>query len=200
MKDTTVDTAEVYCLSNNGGTVNAENFTAIGCDTCAIYNFSGDMNLVNVTVEGSRDANISTAGGNLTIDGGTLYVCRDKSLVVGNGKAVVNNVKFLGTNREKYGVYAYGGETYLNNCSIENTSSTAVKLDAGAYVELNKVDIKDSAQNGFQNEGGRLVINDVTLDNMDSHGIYNNGGEIWNVVNILDFHFLGDWESFSREW
>lgn len=30
--------------------------------------------------------------------------------------------------------------------------------------------------------------------------IYNHGGEIWNVVNILDFHFLGDWESFSREW
>ena len=30
--------------------------------------------------------------------------------------------------------------------------------------------------------------------------IYNNGGEIWNVVNIIDFHFLGDWESFSREW
>lgn len=30
--------------------------------------------------------------------------------------------------------------------------------------------------------------------------IYNYGGEIWNVVNILDYHFLGDWESFSREW
>jgi len=30
--------------------------------------------------------------------------------------------------------------------------------------------------------------------------IYNTGGEIWNVVNILDFHFLGDWESFTREW
>ena len=30
--------------------------------------------------------------------------------------------------------------------------------------------------------------------------IYNQGGEIWNVVNILDFHLLGDWESFSREW
>ena len=30
--------------------------------------------------------------------------------------------------------------------------------------------------------------------------IYNTGGEIWNVINILDFHFLGDWESFSREW
>ncbi len=30
--------------------------------------------------------------------------------------------------------------------------------------------------------------------------IYNLGGEIWNVVNVLDYHFLGDWDSFSREW
>ena len=30
--------------------------------------------------------------------------------------------------------------------------------------------------------------------------IYNTGGEIWNVINILDFHCLGDWESFTREW
>ncbi len=30
--------------------------------------------------------------------------------------------------------------------------------------------------------------------------IYNQGAEIWNVVNILDFHCLGDYESFTREW
>lgn len=30
--------------------------------------------------------------------------------------------------------------------------------------------------------------------------IYNQGAEIWNVVNILDFHSLGDYESFTREW
>ncbi len=30
--------------------------------------------------------------------------------------------------------------------------------------------------------------------------IYNNGGEIWNVVNIIDFNFLGSWETFTREW
>lgn len=30
--------------------------------------------------------------------------------------------------------------------------------------------------------------------------IYNQGGEIWNVLNVLDYHCLGDWESFSREW
>ena len=30
--------------------------------------------------------------------------------------------------------------------------------------------------------------------------IYNRGAEIWNVVNTLDFNFLGDYESFTREW
>jgi SNF2 family DNA or RNA helicase len=30
--------------------------------------------------------------------------------------------------------------------------------------------------------------------------IYNRGGEIWNVVNILEYHCLGDWDSFTREW
>ena len=30
--------------------------------------------------------------------------------------------------------------------------------------------------------------------------IYNHGGEIWNVTNVLDYHLLGDWESFTREW
>ena len=30
--------------------------------------------------------------------------------------------------------------------------------------------------------------------------IYNKGSEIWNVINILDYHCLGDWESFTRAW
>jgi SWI/SNF-related matrix-associated actin-dependent regulator 1 of chromatin subfamily A len=30
--------------------------------------------------------------------------------------------------------------------------------------------------------------------------IYNYGGEIWSVLNILDYHCLGDYDSFSREW
>ncbi|WP_080840034.1 DEAD/DEAH box helicase [Cohnella massiliensis] len=30
--------------------------------------------------------------------------------------------------------------------------------------------------------------------------IYGKGGEMWNVMNILDFQCLGDWESFTREW
>ena len=184
MKGTTVDTSEVYCLSNNGGIVNAEDFTAIGCDTCAIYNFSGDMNLVNVNVNGSRDGNVANAGGNLTIDGGVLDVCRDKSLVVGNGKVEVSDVTFKGTTSEKYGIYAYGGETYIHDCAIENVSSTAVKLDAGSYVELNNVSIKDVEQNAFQNDGGKLVANGVTVENANSHCIYNNGGEI--VVDGLE--------------
>lgn len=30
--------------------------------------------------------------------------------------------------------------------------------------------------------------------------IYNHGGEIWNVMNIIEYHCLGDWESFTAEW
>jgi len=30
--------------------------------------------------------------------------------------------------------------------------------------------------------------------------IYNKGGEIWNIMNILEYHCLGDYDSFSREW
>lgn len=30
--------------------------------------------------------------------------------------------------------------------------------------------------------------------------IYNHGGEIWNVMNIIDYHCLGDWDGFTREW
>jgi hypothetical protein len=30
--------------------------------------------------------------------------------------------------------------------------------------------------------------------------IFNRAGEIWAVTNILDYHCLGDWDSFTREW
>lgn len=30
--------------------------------------------------------------------------------------------------------------------------------------------------------------------------IYNRGGEIWNVMNIIEYHCLRDWDSFTREW
>ena len=30
--------------------------------------------------------------------------------------------------------------------------------------------------------------------------IYNRGGEIWNVTNVIEMHCLGDWDSFTREW
>lgn len=30
--------------------------------------------------------------------------------------------------------------------------------------------------------------------------IYNRGGEIWNVMNAIDFHCLGSFDSFTRQW
>ncbi|MEG0741044.1 MAG: DEAD/DEAH box helicase [Clostridia bacterium] len=43
-------------------------------------------------------------------------------------------------------------------------------------------------------EGARRVIG------LSGTPIYNRGAEIWNVINILDYHFLGDFDSFTREW
>ena len=63
IKGTSVDTSEVYCLANNGGKVYAEDFTASKCDTCTVYNFSGDMEFKNLTISGSRDGNIANASG-----------------------------------------------------------------------------------------------------------------------------------------
>ena len=175
---TTVDTASVYCLANNGGQVTATDFTAAKCDTCAVYNFSGDIVLNNLTVTGSRDGNLSNAGGNMTVNGATLGVCRDKSVTVGSGVAILNDVSIEGTTGEKYGVYAFGGKLYINDSTIVNVSSSAVKLDMGSYVELSNVTIQDAEQNGFQTDGGQLVANNVTMENLGSHGIYNNGGTI----------------------
>lgn len=35
---------------------------------------------------------------------------------------------------------------------------------------------------------------------MSGTPIYNYGNEMWNIMNIIEHHCLGDWESFSREW
>lgn len=45
-----------------------------------------------------------------------------------------------------------------------------------------------------------LAQNAQRIVGLSGTPIYNRGAEIWNVVNILDFHFLGDYESFTREW
>ena len=45
-----------------------------------------------------------------------------------------------------------------------------------------------------------LSSNCETVYGLSGTPIYNYGGEIWNVINILDFHFLGSFDSFSREW
>lgn len=39
-----------------------------------------------------------------------------------------------------------------------------------------------------------------TVIGLSGTPIYNRGGEIWNVLNIIDYHCLGDWDSFTREW
>lgn len=178
LNGTTVDTAAVYCLANNGGKVTAKNFTAKKCDTCAVYNFAGDMELTDLTISGSRDGNIANGGGNLTVNGAMLEKCRDKSIVVANGKAVFNDVTLAGTSREKYGVYVYGGECYMTDGSIYDISSTAFKVDTGGYVEAKNITMKDIAQIAFRADGGKILAEGITADTLGSHAIYNMEGDI----------------------
>lgn len=39
-----------------------------------------------------------------------------------------------------------------------------------------------------------------TVIGLSGTPIHNSGGEIWSVLNILETHCLGGWESFTREW
>lgn len=45
-----------------------------------------------------------------------------------------------------------------------------------------------------------LAESSDTVIGLSGTPIYNRGGEIWNVLNIIDYHCLGDWDSFTREW
>lgn len=63
-------------------------------------------------------------------------------------------------------------------------------------------EIQELRRNGSSKYSAASLLSESVENCIGLSGtpIYNNGGEIWNVINILDFHFLGDWESFSREW
>ena len=63
-------------------------------------------------------------------------------------------------------------------------------------------EIQELRRNGSSKYSAASLISSACENCIGLSGtpIYNNGGEIWNVINIIDFHFLGDWESFSREW
>ena len=180
---TTVENAGTYSLGNNGGKVVAKNFTAKKGNSCAIYNFSGDMELINVTTQGIREANITNGGGNMTVKGADLQKCNDKSIVVGNGVAVFEDIKIGGTKREKYGCYVYGGELYINNAEMKEIDSTAFKVDMGGIIEVKNATVKGVGDIGMRSDGGKMTLENVSIEDIKSHGIYNMNGEI-NVKNV----------------
>ncbi|MGI6174164.1 MAG: DEAD/DEAH box helicase [Christensenellales bacterium] len=63
-------------------------------------------------------------------------------------------------------------------------------------------EIQELRRSGTEKYSAASLLSDSCENVIGLSGtpIYNHGGEIWNVVNILDYHFLGDWESFTREW
>jgi len=63
-------------------------------------------------------------------------------------------------------------------------------------------EIQELRHAGTEKYSAASLLSDAceTVFGLSGTPIYNRGGEIWNVVNILDFHALGDYESFTREW
>lgn len=63
-------------------------------------------------------------------------------------------------------------------------------------------EIQELRRSGSEKYSAASLISDGAqrVYGLSGTPIYNNGGEIYNVMNILDFHCLGDWEGFTREW
>ncbi len=73
--------------------------------------------------------------------------------------------------------------------------------DAGlAYVVFDEIqELRHSGTEKYS-AASLLADNAKRVIGLSGTPIYNRGAEIWNVINILDFHFLGNYESFTREW
>lgn len=63
-------------------------------------------------------------------------------------------------------------------------------------------EIQELRHSGTEKYSSASLLSDTCENVIGLSGtpIYNRGGEIWNVMNILEFHCLCDWESFTREW
>ena len=80
-----------------------------------------------------------------------------------------------------------GWKQYLADAEIEHVVFDEIQELRHSGTE------KYSAASLLADHAGRVI-------GLSGTPIYNRGAEIWNVVNILDFHFLGNYESFTREW
>lgn len=63
-------------------------------------------------------------------------------------------------------------------------------------------EIQDLRHGGTEKYSAASLLSGSTQTAIGLSGtpIYNRGGEMWHVLNILEYHCLGDWDSFTREW
>lgn len=63
-------------------------------------------------------------------------------------------------------------------------------------------EIQELRRDGTEKYSAASLLSESTGNSIGLSGtpIYNTGGEIWNIMNILEHNCLGDWGSFTREW
>jgi SNF2 family DNA or RNA helicase len=74
---------------------------------------------------------------------------------------------------------------------------TEMKFHACVFDEIHELRHSASAKYSAASSIATGIENVIGLSGTP---FFNYGGEIWNVLNILEFHCLGDYGSFSREW
>lgn len=65
-------------------------------------------------------------------------------------------------------------------------------------------EIQELRHSGTEKYSNASILSQSIVDGnvigLSGTPVYNYGGEMWNIMNIIDFHCLGDFESFSKEW
>lgn len=196
IKDSVLGMCREKSVSISGGVVNIENIEVNGTtgDWNGIYVFGGELYLngCNMKEIGSSGVRVDQAGyaeiANLTIEG------TEATGVFGGGGTIIGE-NITMTDIAGHGVYNTGGEVTLSKVTLKNVAKNVIqqragttvinnidadKMDLGAYVQdgtltINGGSFANSNTNGLRVIEGKakLIVNNVTIENVAYHGISN---------------------------
>ncbi len=120
----------------------------------------------------------------------------------------IGQLSLLGTNNEQQTHIIKGLKPYkLPKASIYFTHYLLLRgwkkvLPEMGFKAVIFDEIQELRHTGTEKYSAASLLSDSTKYAIGLSGtpIYNRGGEIHSIMNILEFQCLGDWESFSREW
>ncbi|CAE6822287.1 hypothetical protein R70006_06259 [Paraburkholderia domus] len=113
-----------------------------------------------------------------------------------NGKLIVHVIK--GTNRSKEPL----PPAHIYICHYLILRHWRQELVAARIRKVVFDEIQELRHKGTEKYSAASEISSLAefVIGLSGTPIYGRGGEIWNVMNAIDYHCLGDWDTFTREW